>query len=55
LINWENKNKLENKVYSLPVDLDKEIASLKLSAVGTKIDNLTAQQEKYLNSWEEGT
>ncbi len=51
----KNADKLENKVYSVPEDIDKEIARLKLEAMGVTIDKLTAQQEKYLNSWEEGT
>jgi adenosylhomocysteinase len=51
----KNADKLENKVYSVPEDIDKEIARLKLEAMGITIDRLTAQQEKYLNSWEEGT
>ncbi len=42
-------------MYTLPVDLDKEIARLKLQAMGIKIDTLTAEQEAYLNSWESGT
>lgn len=51
----KNADKLENKVYSVPEEIDKEIARLKLEAMGVTIDKLTAQQEKYLNSWEEGT
>jgi adenosylhomocysteinase len=39
----------------VPVDIDKEIARLKLEAIGVKIDMLTAEQVKYLGSWEEGT
>lgn len=50
-----NKGKLEPKVYALPEDVDREIAALKLAAMGVKIDTLTAEQEHYLNSWEEGT
>jgi len=37
------------------VEIDKEIARLKLKAMGVKLDVLTKQQEKYLNSWELGT
>ena len=48
-------NKLEKKVYSVPEDIDKEIARLKLEAMGVTIDKLTPEQEKYLSSWEEGT
>ena len=46
---------LENKVYSVPEAIDREIARLKLQAMGVSIDILTEQQVKYLNSWEEGT
>jgi adenosylhomocysteinase len=46
---------LEKKVYSVPEEIDKEIARLKLDAMGVKVDILTAEQVKYLNSWEEGT
>lgn len=52
---WKNKKKLENKVYSLPAEIDAEIAMLKLKAEGVFIDTLTKEQDKYLNSWEEGT
>ncbi len=51
----KNADKLEKKVYSVPADIDKEIARLKLEAMGVKIDTLTEQQQHYLNSWEEGT
>jgi adenosylhomocysteinase len=46
---------LENKVYSVPEDIDKEIARLKLKAMGVQIDVLTPEQKKYLASWQEGT
>jgi len=52
---WKNKGKLRNKVYSLPQKLDAEIARLKLNSEGVKIDKLTKEQKKYLNSWTEGT
>ncbi len=51
----KNADKLENKVYPVPEDIDREIARLKLEAMGVKIDTLTPEQEKYLHSWEEGT
>lgn len=51
----KNHKKLEPKVYRLPEELDTEIAAIKLAAMGTDIDVLTAEQEKYLASWEEGT
>jgi adenosylhomocysteinase len=51
----KNADKLEKKVYSVPQEIDLEIARLKLDAMGVQIDKLTPEQEKYLNSWEEGT
>ena len=46
-----NRGKLENKLHTLPETVDYEIASLKLEAMGIKIDTLTAEQKEYLNSW----
>jgi adenosylhomocysteinase len=51
----KNAHKLEKRVYSVPADIDAEIARIKLSAMGIEIDTLTAEQVKYLNSWQEGT
>ncbi|MBM4146306.1 MAG: adenosylhomocysteinase [Nitrospira sp.] len=51
----KNHKKLEKKVYSVPEDIDRKIAFLKLKAMGIKIDLLTAEQKKYLESWEMGT
>lgn len=51
----KNYNKMEKQVYSVPEAIDKEIARLKLAAMGIIIDTLTPEQVKYLNSWEEGT
>jgi adenosylhomocysteinase len=51
----KNADKLGKKVYSVPDEIDREIARLKLDAMGVQIDKLTPEQEKYLNSWEEGT
>ena len=51
----KNKGTLENKVYTLPKELDQEVASIKLDAMGIKFDTLTAEQKKYLTSWNEGT
>ena len=50
-----NHHKLENKVYELPDEIDHEIASLKLHAMGVRIDYLTDEQKRYLTSWQEGT
>jgi adenosylhomocysteinase len=51
----KNHAKLEKKVYSVPEEIDLEIAALKLKAMGIACDTLTEEQENYLNSWEEGT
>jgi len=51
----KNHAKLKRKVYCVPEDIDKEIARLKLKATGIKIDTLTPEQKKYLESWEIGT
>lgn len=51
----KNADKLEKKVYSVPAEIDRQIARLKLEAMGVQIDTLTAEQIAYLNSWEEGT
>lgn len=50
-----NAEKLEKKVYSVPAEIDKEIARLKLEGMGVSIDTLTPEQVAYLNSWESGT
>ncbi len=50
-----NQKALEVKVYDVPAEIDHMIASLKLQAMGFGLDKLTAEQDKYLNSWEEGT
>ncbi len=50
-----NRGKLEPRVYALPQEVDREIAGLKLAAMGVRIDTLTEEQAKYLSSWEEGT
>ena len=51
----KNHATLEKKVYSVPEALDKQVAKMKLEAVGVKIDRLTVEQEHYLASWGEGT
>lgn len=51
----QNQGKLSPGVYPVPAEKDKEIAELKLSAMGIRIDKLTEEQEKYINSWCEGT
>ena len=51
----KNADRLQNDVYKLPDELDREIARLKLRSMGIVIDKLTQQQRKYLSSWQEGT
>ena len=51
----KNADELQNRVYGVPVDIDHEIARLKLETMKVKIDTLTPEQIKYLNSWQEGT
>jgi len=51
----KNAKSLTAQVYSIPVDIDREIARLKLAAMGVTIDSFTDEQFKYMNSWEEGT
>lgn len=46
---------LQNIVYAVPDAIDREIARLKLKSMGVRIDGLTAEQKKYLRSWELGT
>ncbi len=51
----KNKGQLEPGLYSIPTEVDQEIATLKLAAMGIKIDTLTPEQEIYINSWTVGT
>ncbi|RJO61291.1 MAG: adenosylhomocysteinase [Dehalococcoidia bacterium] len=51
----KNKGKLETRVFAVPQEIDKQVARLKLAAMGMDIDTLTAEQVKYLAGWEEGT
>jgi adenosylhomocysteinase len=46
---------LENQVYPVPAEIDRQVARLKLSSMGTEIDDLTREQQSYLSSWSEGT
>ena len=47
--------RLENRVYPVPREVDAEVARLKLASMGVKVDALTAEQDRYLRSWEVGT
>lgn len=51
----KNAGRLENKVHSVPIEIDRQIARLKLESMNVAIDTLTPEQVHYLNSWEEGT
>jgi adenosylhomocysteinase len=51
----KNQGKLELNVHSVPEEIDKEVARLKLDSMGIAIDTLTPEQAKYLVSWQEGT
>jgi adenosylhomocysteinase len=51
----QNYKTLEKKVYSVPDEIDQEVASLKLAAMHIGIDTLTPEQVKYMASWSEGT
>jgi adenosylhomocysteinase len=56
-VEWLVKNhaSLEKRVYPVPPEIDREVARLKLHAMGVEIDTLTADQETYLHSWRQGT
>jgi adenosylhomocysteinase len=50
-----NAGRLQNEVYNVPLEIDREVARLKLDSMGVGIDTLTPEQQRYLESWEEGT
>jgi adenosylhomocysteinase len=56
-VEWivKNHSTLEKRVYPVPVEIDREVARLKLRAMGVEIDELTAEQDEYLHSWQQGT
>ena len=51
----KNSGEMSGNVYDMPEELDREIAALKLQAMGVEVDTLTAEQEAYLNEWTLGT
>ena len=51
----KNYETLEKRVYTIPAEVDREIAQIKLDAMGVNIDTLTEEQFAYLNQWQEGT
>jgi adenosylhomocysteinase len=56
-VEWivKSSKELEPRVYGVPEAIDKEVARLKLAAMGVEIDRLTEEQAKYLASWDQGT
>jgi adenosylhomocysteinase len=51
----KNHSRLEKRVYSVPEELDRQVARMKIESMGVKIDRLSPEQEHYLSSWSEGT
>ena len=51
----KNYQTLEKKVYQVPAEIDQAIARMKLESMGIQIDQLTEDQQHYLDSWEKGT
>ena len=51
----KNKGNMKNEVISLPEEVDQTISTLQLAEMDTTIDELTEEQKKYLESWQEGT
>jgi adenosylhomocysteinase len=51
----KNSEMLKPQVYSVPEEIDKQVARLKLSSMGIDIDSLSPEQKEYLTSWEQGT
>jgi adenosylhomocysteinase len=51
----KNSEMLKPQVYSVPEEIDKQVARLKLSSMGINIDSLSPEQKEYLTSWEQGT
>jgi adenosylhomocysteinase len=51
----KNRNKLRPEVYDVPNTVESWVANLKLASMGIRIDRLTAEQQKYLTSWDHGT
>ncbi|MEM3732769.1 MAG: adenosylhomocysteinase [Candidatus Bathyarchaeia archaeon] len=51
----KNKGKLPHKVIDVPLDIDFEVAKLKLQSMDAELEELTEEQKRYLSSWELGT
>ncbi len=52
---WEQGRNLEHAVHPVPVDIDQQVAVMKLAAMRLSIDSLSPEQQAYLASWKEGT
>jgi adenosylhomocysteinase len=52
---FQERGKLQKRVFPVPREIDEEIARMKLKAMGVRIDRLTAEQKRYLADWKEGT
>jgi len=52
---FQHHAELTPQVYTVPAEIDREVARLKLEALGIKIDQMTPEQQKYVSSWQEGT
>jgi adenosylhomocysteinase len=46
---------LEDRVYDVPEAIDREVARLKLAALGITLDEMTEEQKRYVSSWQSGT
>jgi adenosylhomocysteinase len=51
----KHAGEMKKTVYTIPEEIDREIARMKLESMGVRIDTLSAEQQHYLTSWEEGT
>jgi adenosylhomocysteinase len=51
----KNKGKLGAAVHDVPVEVEEYVAREKLGTMGIQLDKLTAEQQKYMNDWEQGT
>ena len=51
----QNHAELKPQVYVVPEEMDREVARLKLESLNISIDTMTPEQERYVNSWQEGT
>ena len=56
-VEWlvQHHDELERRVYDVPDAIDREVARLKLAALGIELDGMTAEQQRYVSSWESGT